>query len=109
MLTLLWLYLGIGVVGVFLALPLIAEKVKPNPIYGFRVRQTLEDPKVWYAVNKHFGWRFLIVSLITILASVGLFFISPNEDIYALSMAGIFLLSFGLGFSQTWRYLKTLK
>jgi hypothetical protein len=30
-----------------LSLPLIWRKVGPNPWYGFRVRQTLDDPAVW--------------------------------------------------------------
>jgi hypothetical protein len=33
-----------------LAIPMILKKVKPNFWYGFRVRKTLENPDIWYAV-----------------------------------------------------------
>ena len=34
-----------------LSIPLIMGKIGPNPWYGFRVKCTLSDPVVWYAVN----------------------------------------------------------
>ena len=46
-----------------LSLPLIWRKVGPNPWYGFRVRQTLEDPAVWYPVNAFAARGLLCVGL----------------------------------------------
>ena len=57
--TILWLYLGSSIFLTEITLPLIARKIKPNPFYGFRVQQTLEDPEVWYEINQYFAKRLL--------------------------------------------------
>lgn len=108
--TLFWLYLIGGILLALLSIPLIAGKVKPNPFYGFRVPATLENPDLWYPVNKYFAKRQLFVALADIIASVGFFF-WPNisVDAYALSVLGVFVLAFGLALVQSWMYLKSLK
>ncbi len=63
MTTILVLYVVGGLLLTGLSIPLILEKVKPNGLYGFRVQQTLDDPKVWYAVNKYSGKRLLAAGL----------------------------------------------
>ncbi len=107
--SLFWLYLIGGIVLALLSLPLVAEKIKPNPFYGFRVRATLNNSDAWYAVNKFFGKRLLAVALEHILASVGLFF-WPNisVDAYALSVLGVFVIVFGVAMIRSWKYLKSL-
>ncbi|HNB52851.1 MAG TPA: SdpI family protein, partial [Anaerolineales bacterium] len=62
--ALLWMYLIGGLGMALIALPLIAEKIKPNPFYGFRVPATLKNPKLWYDVNKYFAKRLLVVGLV---------------------------------------------
>ena len=57
--TLLILYLVAGGFLILISLTLLVEKIKPNPLYGFRVSQTLNDPKIWYATNKYAA-RWLI-------------------------------------------------
>jgi hypothetical protein len=108
--NLFFMYVGFSLLGMIVALPMAANKIKPNPYYGFRIRETLEDPKVWYAVNQYFGWRLFIISLIQLAASVGLFFFTRlSLDAYALSLLGIYVATFGIAFSQTMRYMKSLK
>jgi len=107
--TLLYIYTGGGVLLALLSLPLIQGKIKPNPFYGFRVPRTLETPELWFAVNKYFARRQLIVALVEVAAAIGLYF-WPNISIdgYALSALGIFVAAFSIAFIQGWRYLKTL-
>ena len=45
--TLLMMHVGSGLVLTALSFPLIRGKIGPNPWYGFRVRQTLENPAIW--------------------------------------------------------------
>jgi hypothetical protein len=107
--TLFWLYLIGGFVLALISLPLIAEKIKPNPFYGFRVPATLENPELWYPVNKYFAKRLLAVALADILASIGFFFWPRiSVDAYALSVLGVFVLVFGVAMFQSWKYLKSL-
>src|SRR6185369_5384023 len=93
------LYLGIGLFSILIALPLLYEKVKPNPWYGFRIRKTLENEAIWYAVNKHFAQRLLVSGALVTLASAGLYFLVPatGEDIYSLSVLAVFGVSFSVG------------
>ncbi len=70
-------------------MPLILRKIGPNPLYGFRVKKTLEDPAVWYPVNAYAAKRLLVVGL-GISVSAALLFFLPGIDllVYALSCAG---------------------
>jgi hypothetical protein len=107
--TLLVLYIGANLVLALLALPLLAGKVKPNPFYGFRVAKTLEDPVVWYAVNRFFARYQLAAALIGLSASVALYFWPGiTVDTYALACLGVFMLAFGFAVFKGWRYLKQI-
>ena len=64
------LYFVGGILLILVAVPLVREKIRPNGLYAFRVQARLEDPAVWYAVNKHFGRRLLLVGVVDCLASV---------------------------------------
>jgi hypothetical protein len=85
-------------------------RVKPNLFYGFRVKATLEDPELWYAVNRHFARLQLFVALAMLVGSVGFYFV-PNisVDAYALACLGVFLLLSIPAFVMSWRYMKRLK
>lgn len=110
MLTLLLFYIGIGLLSILISLPLLFEKVKRNPIYGFRIRKTLENEQVWYAVNKHFAKRLLISGVCVVAASAGLYFLVPSlsVDVYSLAVLAVFVVSFTVGMVQSWKYMKSL-
>jgi len=107
--SLLLLYLIGGIFLVAISLPLVVEKIKPNPFYGFRVPATLNNPDAWYAVNKFFGKRLFAVAIADILAST-VFYFWPriSVDAYALSVLGVFVVAFGVAMFQSWKYLKSL-
>jgi hypothetical protein len=107
---LLFLFLIVfGIVSILIALPLLEGRIKPNPVYGFRVRATLENPKVWYAVNKYFAQRLLLAAVVEIIAAIALFML-PNMDpsAYVLSALIVFVIAFTIGMMQTSSYLKSL-
>jgi hypothetical protein len=107
--TLYLVYAGGGLLLALISLPLIAGKIKPNLFYGFRIRFTLENPEAWYATNKYFAKRQLIVALIEIVAASGLYFWPGiSVDAYALSVLVVFVVASSVAFSQSWRYMKTL-
>jgi hypothetical protein len=105
--TLLYLYVGSSVFLTLIALPLIARKVKPNPFYGFRIQQTLEDPEVWYETNQYFAQRLLMVGIVEALASLGFYFI-PNisVDLYAIACLGVFIITFTTALVQSWKHMQ---
>ena len=110
LLFLLFVFVGLGFVSIFVSLPLINEKVKPNPFYGFRVRATLKDPKVWYAANKYFGQRLLLAGVVEIFAAIALFAV-PNVSVegYVSGVLGIFVIAFTVGMIQSFNYLKSIR
>jgi uncharacterized membrane protein len=47
-----------GVLAV-LAIPLVLQRIPPNPIYGFRAPKTRSSPAVWYRANVFLGWALI--------------------------------------------------
>ena len=108
--TLLAMYLISGVILSALSIPLIAGKIGPNGLYGFRVQATMENPRLWYVVNKYAGVRLLITGIVTILAAAGLYFIPGiGVDTYALACLGVFALVFITAIVQSALYLKSMQ
>jgi uncharacterized membrane protein len=90
MLPLVVLFLLVGLLMIVLAIPLILGKVPPNNWYGFRIRTTLDDPRIWYPANRYGGWLLLFVGVVTILAALLLPLIPRmTGDAYGLWVSGI--------------------
>jgi hypothetical protein len=106
MLILLIFYVAAGLLLCGLAVPLILGKIGPNPLYGFRVQQTLENPAIWYPVNAYSGKALLAVGL-GIVLTAPLLYIVPGIDIavYACSMAAVALVSLVVSIGLSFRYL----
>lgn len=108
MTTLMLLYIAGGLLLILLSLPLLAEKVPPNPFYGFRVRATLENRETWYAVNRYAARR-LILAGGTICVAAPLLRLMPglSVDAYALVCGVAVLGVLGITLLQSVRYLRS--
>lgn len=106
MATLLILFVSSGFLLAGRSVPLILRKIGPNPLYGFRVKRTLEDPAVWYPVNAYAAKRLLVVGLVMSVSAVLLFFV-PGVDllVYALGNAGVGLAGLSIAVIQSFLYL----
>ena len=109
MLALLITFVISGSVLAGVSIPLILERIPPNGLYGFRVRKTMENPQIWYPVNKFAGKRLFLASLVITLAAVGVFFI-PNLriEVYSYAILGIWLIVFTSVIVSTVRYMNSL-
>jgi len=104
-----WMQVGSGLLLAMISLPLIFRKIRPNGLYGFRVRRTLEDPRLWVEVNAYAGVRLLIAGLVTALAAVLLYFIPGlSLDAYSLLCLGVSFTALVLSIWQSVRYLNRL-
>ena len=87
-----WTVLGfvlIGFIAVVTGVPLILQRVPPNPWYGFRVQATLENQAVWYPANRYLGKCLLVFGLFMIVTSVGLSLVPGiNPLVYTFSCVG---------------------
>ena len=68
--------LGLGVLFIALAIPLIWRKVPPNHYYGLRVPATLADERVWYEANARAGRELLVLGVLVIALGTLLYLIT---------------------------------
>ena len=107
MTTLLIVYISAGTLLILLSIPLYVGKIPPNPIYGFRVPQTLDNPELWYKVNRYSARFLMLTGLLTILAAVLLYLIPGiRVDAYALGCLAAFSAEFIIGLALSFRYMK---
>ena len=108
MATLLILFVSSGLLLAGLSVPLLLRKVAPNPLYGFRVKRTLEDPTVWYAVNFYAAKRLLVLGLTSGLIAVVLFVVPGISFVtYALVNGLIVLAGLLIAVIQSFAYLRS--
>lgn len=109
MTSIMLLYVGGGILLTLLAIPLYFEKIKPNGLYGFRVRKTLENPEVWYRVNKYSARWMIVTGLSMVFAAIGFSLVPGLDlDIYALACAMVFAVVFSVGLVVTMRYMNSV-
>jgi hypothetical protein len=94
-LIILVLYSALGLLLTAISLPLIRRKVAPNSLYGFRVRRTLEDPKVWYDVNEYSGRCLFRLGIWTSISAIVLYFV-PGISAVAYALACLATFSVGM-------------
>ena len=61
---------GSGVVLIALGIPLWLRRVKPNHMYGFRIRATLENEDIWWVVNARCGRQLFLLGIISIAMGI---------------------------------------
>lgn len=107
LLMLLFLCSGLFLAGI--SIPLILGKIPPNGLYGFRVKKTMENPDIWYLVNAYSGKWLLIVGIITVFVSIGLYLIPGfSIDSYSYSILAIWVVIFTVALVASVRYMKSL-
>lgn len=108
-LFLLFFYVVAGLLLVALSVPLLREKVRPNPLYGFRVPKTFASTEVWYAANKYAARRLMWAGSSAVVAAIGLYFLPKlSLDLYAFGCLAVFVVVLAAGLIQSFRYLRTL-
>ncbi len=87
-------------------LPLALKRIAPNNVYGFRTRETLENPEIWYSVNNLGGTFFVtagVISIAVLFALQHYWKVSPmiavivgfTLPLISLAIAIIFAFTFG--------------
>jgi uncharacterized membrane protein HdeD (DUF308 family) len=83
--------------------------VAPNPRYGFRVPQTLNEPKIWYPVNTYSGWGLLAIGMAEIGVATALYFVPGiGVDVYASMVGIVVVVGVIVGLVQSFRRLHQL-
>jgi hypothetical protein len=103
------MHVSAGLLTASLAVPLMRRKVGPNALYGFRVRRTLEDPRVWYDANAFAGRCLFWCGIGTGLACLTLYWLPAIDPIaYAVACPTILLVGLAVGLVLSFRHLDHL-
>jgi uncharacterized membrane protein len=70
----------LGALFVVLGIPLAAERIPPNRLYGYRTSATLSDRSLWYRVNRATGIDLVAGGLVLIAAG---YLLPPNSPAVA--------------------------
>ena len=76
----LFLDVGMGILLIILAIPMILQKVKPNAWYGFRTRKTLSDEGIWYPANQYAGKALLFAGSVMAVGALALYWIASSAE-----------------------------
>jgi uncharacterized membrane protein len=104
------LYLILGMVLIALCVPLVQERVPPNPWYGFRVRKTMSDPHLWYAANKVAGKDLMSAGVMIMATAAGTWLFAqwiPLYVVYAVNLAAV-LTSLAVAIAHSFRELSRM-
>ena len=74
------LFALIGAVFIGLGVPLLQERVPPNPWYGFRTPKTCSDEKIWYAANYVCGRDLIIAGAIVVSSALVMLAVASKVD-----------------------------
>lgn len=83
------LFTLVGLLLIAISLPLMRRAIKPNPLYGLRVRATFADERVWYEANAATGRDFTILGVLQV--AVALFVRGVSENVYVAVNVGFLL------------------
>jgi uncharacterized membrane protein len=109
MILLLCIYVSSGLFLALLAIPMIRGWLNPNPYYGFRVRQTLEDPAVWYLANRYAGWRLFFAGLVIASGSMGCYLLPQQSvDQFAYTCLGLITVALAWAIMSSFLFLNRL-
>jgi hypothetical protein len=70
--------IGLGVLFLVIALPLLRGKIKRNSWYGFRFKKSFASEELWLKINR-FGARKLCHGAIFLIVSGSLMFAFPSS------------------------------
>lgn len=91
----------VGTLLIGLGIPLLRRRVRPNPLYGLRSRETLGDEVVWYEANARLGRGQIVLGAGLLLLAWGLPLLPDLSDTaYVLSclawlICGVVVLCIG--------------
>jgi hypothetical protein len=103
------LYILTGLLFVGVAIPLVLGRVPPNPWYGFRVPQTLNNPSIWYPANAYSGRLLLTYGVLqTLFAAVLAIIPGISGQLYAILCTAFLVVGLLVVVVLSVSYVRTL-
>lgn len=104
--------ISIGLLFILLSIPLIANKIPMNKLYGFRIQKSFTSDENWYKINNYGGKQLLYWSILMVAVGV-ICFLFPAEEqetemLNALQAVGPMIVCITVAIIKTIFYSKTL-
>jgi hypothetical protein len=101
----------LGIVFVVIGVPLARGRIRRNYLYGYRIRTTMRDDRIWYPVNALMGlWLIWAGSLAAIIGL--LLLLLRNRDDAARLVLGLgvsaLILCLAMGIYRGWRLARAI-
>ena len=90
------LFALVGILFVGLSIPLIGNRVPPNPYYGFRTSKTLSDPKIWYEVNRISGHDLFLAGAVITTSSLTMLMLAQASRREHVALTLLLVMVFSL-------------
>lgn len=78
---------AVAVIVFTVVIPLYRGKIKPNPVYGIRVRKAFESEENWYRINRYGGAVLMFWAIALMLAGIICLFVEP-QSVLAVARTG---------------------
>ena len=87
------------------SVPLMLKLVPPNGAYGFRTRQTLASPEVWFRANRFAGCALFIAAAITAAIFVARPEYASGQDLVGLI---VLLVPLAMALAASFAYVRAI-
>ena len=100
-----------GLILVGAGVPLMRRIVPPNRWYGVRLRSTLADERIWYAVNERTGRDLIVLGITVVFVSLGVPLVLPHwsPELHVLVVAIVLVIGLVAVTGRAVRHIKHLR
>jgi hypothetical protein len=100
-----------GLILVAAGVPLTRRIVPPNRWYGVRLRSTLADERIWYAVNERSGRDLIVLGITVVLVAFGVPLVLPDwsPELRVLVVAIVLVIGLVAVTGRAVRHIKHLR
>jgi hypothetical protein len=101
----------LGIVFVVVGMPLARGRIRRNALYGYRIRTTMRDDRIWYPVNALMGlWMIWAGSLAAIIGVLLLLLRNRDDAARLVLVLGVsaLILCLVMGIYRGWRLARAI-
>jgi uncharacterized membrane protein len=100
-----------GLILVAAGVPLMRRMVPPNRWYGVRLRATLDDERIWYAVNEQSGRDLIVAGITVVFVALGVPLALPHwpPELHVLVVALVLVVGLAAVTSRAVRHIKHVR
>jgi len=107
-LALKWMYVAFGLLLILMSVPFLAQKIKPNPFYGFRTARTLNDPAIWYKANAYAARMIVGIGMFVVMLAWTLGESHLSHRAYGAALGAVLLLGMSFAVALSYWHIRRL-